>query len=110
MEARKMGNQCLSRRQILASGASGALGALLFPAAVMGASQSPHLAPTPPTRGLLSNEGCGMYTDMSDAQHLSSFTINPSMVSCAVCSVAQGQHSRPLATLVDSPQGSSYLP
>ena len=50
-----------------------------------------------------------MYTDMSDAQHLSSFTINPSMVSCGVGSVAQGQNSGPLAMLMYSTHVASYL-
>jgi hypothetical protein len=54
--------------------------------------------------------GVGMYTDDSVAHQVSSFTINPKMVSCGVGTVAPGgEFSGPFAMLMYSTRMDSYV-
>jgi len=49
-----------------------------------------------------------MYTDASVAQHLSTFSCSPSLITCGVGSFAQGQNSGPFAMLMYSTHIASY--
>src|SRR5919197_1260169 len=56
----------------------------------------------------LKDEGVGQYTDASVADQVSSFTINRSMVSCGVGTVAAGHFSGPFAMLMYAKDILSY--
>lgn len=104
-----MENLRLGRRQLLLSGAAGTVGAMLFPTKVFGDTPSPGLTPAPARSGHLENEGCGMYTDPSVAQQLSTFSVNPAAVTCGVGTVAGGQFTGPFAMLMYSLGIDSYV-
>lgn len=108
--SRDMDDLRLGRRRLLVSGAAGTLGALLLPSRVFGDdTPRPGLAPAPATSGKLKNEGCGAYTDPSVAQQFSTFSINPTQVTCGVGTVAQGQFSGPFAMIMYSLGIDSYV-
>lgn len=67
----------------------------------------PQAGAQPGTSGLRDG-GVGMYTDPSVAQQLSTFTINPAMVSCGVGTVAGPDWSGPFAMLMYSTRLDSY--
>ncbi len=73
------------------SGASGPAGPMAAPPAAVSGDT--------PGSGLR-DQGVGTYTDPSVANQLSSFTINPLMVSCGVGTIAAGQWSGPFAMLM----------
>lgn len=68
------------------------------------AVQGPNARDAPPSR--LEDEGVGAYTDSSVANQISTFTINPVMVSCGVGTLAAGQWSGPFAMLMYAKPGS----
>lgn len=89
------------------------LWALLLASAVIGpVGAVPETADAVP-RGeaeAMAGTGVGMYTDNSVANHASSFTINPKMVSCGVGSLAGGgDFSGPFAMLMYSTRIDSYV-
>jgi hypothetical protein len=100
----------VTRRELLAGGAAGALGAALVPAFVEAAGPQPHIgSPAPAKSGLLKNAGCGCYTDASVAQQLSTFQVCPSGIVCGVGTVANGQNSGPFAMLMYAAHIETYL-
>jgi hypothetical protein len=82
----------LDRRRLLQRAALGALGTSF----ALGGLAEPADARKRKHRrrkkrpNILTDAGVGMYTDKSVAQQISGFTINPSMVSCAVGTFAPG--------------------
>lgn len=56
----------------------------------------------------LKNEGVGMYTDDSTAHQLSTFTINPRMISCGVGTLGDHMNTGPFAMLMYSTKIDSY--
>lgn len=62
----------------------------------------------PPGSGGLRNEGVGTYTDDSVAHQLSTFTINPRMISCGVGPVGDHQNTGVFAMLMYSTKIASY--
>ena len=80
----------LDRRKLLRDGAAGALGGSVALALLADAADAKkrrrHRRPT----NILRNAGVGMYTDPSVAQQISGFTINGSMISCAVGTFQNG--------------------
>jgi hypothetical protein len=100
----------LLRKGLAAGTAAAALGAA-GPLASAEARARRRRCPTPPApppdtraRDGLRDEGVGIYTDLSVANQLSAFTINPYMVSCAVGTLAApiGTGSGPFAMLMYS--------
>lgn len=61
-----------------------------------------------PSKGGLTNEGVGTYTDDSVAHQLSTFTINPRMISCGVGPVGDHQNTGVFAMLMYSTKIASY--
>lgn len=57
---------------------------------------------------ILPNQGVGSYTDISVGNQISTFTINPTMVSCGVGTIAAGQWSGPFAMLMYALDVHSY--
>lgn len=70
------------------------------------AAMSAHAGPK--TSAPLMNEGVGMYTDPSVASQLSTFTINESVVSCGVGTLAAGTVTGPFAMMMYSRQIDNY--
>lgn len=66
------------------------------------------LAGAQPAAEGVHDAGVGMYTDPSVANQLSTFTINPAMVSCGVGTVAAPDWSGPFAMLMYSTRLDSY--
>lgn len=67
---------------------------------------------TPAMGGLssdgLKSEGVGMYTDDSTAHQLSTFTLNPRMISCGVGTLGDHENTGPFAMLMYSTKINSY--
>ena len=92
-----------------------ALAASVGPAAVVGPTGPPGLRSRPAAASLryeaaaMPGTGVGMYTDDSVAHQVSSFTINPKMVSCGVGTLAPGgDSSGPFAMLMYSTRIDTY--
>ena len=89
---------------------------LLLPALAVAATVGPARTRSRPAGASLRDEeaampgtGVGMYTDDSVAHQVSSFTINPKMVSCGVGTLAAGgDSSGPFAMLMYSTRIDSY--
>jgi hypothetical protein len=96
----------------LAVVAASAVAAVVGPAAVIGPAGR-HVAPAGASlrdeEAAMPGTGVGMYTDDSVAHQVSSFTINPKMVSCGVGTVAPGgDASGPFAMLMYSTRIDTY--
>lgn len=84
---------------------------LLLVAGALGTGGAPGPAAASPAadHSKLMNTGVGMYTDASVANQVSSFTINPLMVSCGVGTLAPGgEFSGPFAMLMYATRMDDY--
>jgi hypothetical protein len=89
----------VNRRQLLVAGTAGIVGL---------AVRRPLSAVADEASDGLVDQGVGMYTDLSVANQISSFTINPTMVSCGVGTLAHGSSSGPFAMLMYSLHHDQY--
>ena len=90
----------ITRREALRSATLGAAGIALAPAAVAASAASS-------VDGVV-EQGVGMYTDPSVANQISSFSINRTMVSCGVGTLAGADFSGPFAMLMYATQIKTY--
>jgi hypothetical protein len=90
----------ITRREALLSATMGAAGIALAPAAVAASAASS-------ADGVV-EQGVGMYTDGSVANQISSFSINRTMVSCGVGTLAGPGFSGPFAMLMYATQIKTY--
>lgn len=91
----------VDRREVMAAGAAGVLALIACrPLCVTGATAAAADGPV--------DQGVGMYTDPSVANQISSFTINRTIVSCGVGTLAYGSTSGPFAMLMYSTRLADY--
>jgi hypothetical protein len=89
----------VSRRAALVAGAAGLVGLAAGRPIGAAAADAPD--------GLV-DQGVGMYTDPSVANQISSFSINPTIVTCGVGTLAYGSSSGPFAMLMYSLHHDEY--
>jgi hypothetical protein len=96
----------MERRNALRALGVGAVAAVATPAVLAGTGGA--ASASIPGGAALTNQGVGMYTDLSVASQMSAFTINPTMVSCAVGTFGVVGMSGPFSMIMYSTRIDSY--
>lgn len=100
----------MERRKLLRSLAFGSVATVAVPAAVAlteGTAQA-SLETGPDAASYMNNMGVGMYSDMTTAEQMSTFTIMPHMVTCGVGTFGPLGESGPFAMLMYSVRIKAY--
>lgn len=96
----------MERRTALRALGVGAAAAVATPAVL--ATTSGSAGATIPGGGNLTNQGVGMYTDLSVASQMSAFTINPTSVTCAVGTLGVAGFTGPFSMIMYSTNIDDY--
>lgn len=97
----------MRRRAALRGLGGGVAAAAVVGAGVLATTGRPADASIP-GGGTLTNQGVGMYTDPSVAAQMSTFTINPTMVSCGVGTFGLAGMTGPFSMIMFSVQIATY--
>ena len=101
----------MERRTLLRTLAYGSAAAVAVPAmaALTEGSAAASLETGPDAASYMNNMGVGMYSDMTTAEQLSTFTIVPHLVTCGVGTFGPGGQSGAFAMLMYSVKITSYM-